>query len=54
MEGVRRRYYSDDNEDALIMWSEPIDSPEFQARFAELRAALYTRLGDRLARSQLT
>lgn len=51
VEGVRRRYYSDDNEDALIMWSEPLASPEFQARFAELRAGLYTRLGERLARS---
>jgi len=49
VEGVRRRYYSDDNEDAMIMWSEPVDSPQFQARFAELRAALYQRLGDKLA-----
>jgi len=54
VEGVRRRYYSDNDEDALIMWSEPIDAPDFQARFAELRAALYRRLGDTLARTERT
>jgi len=44
-EGVRKRYYSDDGEDALIMWSDRIDEPAFVTRFAELRA----RLRDRLA-----
>ena len=43
-EGVRKRYYSDDGEDALIMWSDRIDEPPFQARFAELRARLLSRL----------
>ena len=52
VEGVRRRYYSDNDEDALLMGSEPIESPEFQARFAELRAALYRRLADKLAGSE--
>ena len=38
--GVRRRYYSDDGEDALIMWTDPIDSDSFRAAAARNRAAL--------------
>lgn len=45
-EGTRRRYYSDNNEDALIMWSDWLGSPEFQARYRENRAQLTERLGD--------
>jgi ribosomal-protein-alanine N-acetyltransferase len=44
-EGIRRRYYSDDNEDALIMWSEPITTPEFRRQFLELKRALFRRMG---------
>ena len=29
---MRRRYYSDNNEDALIMWTEPIHSAPFIER----------------------
>ena len=29
--GVRRRYYSDNGEDALVMWTDPIDSDSFQS-----------------------
>jgi ribosomal-protein-alanine N-acetyltransferase len=43
-EGVRKRYYSDDGEDALIMWSDRIDDPAFVSRFADLRARLDSRL----------
>jgi ribosomal-protein-alanine N-acetyltransferase len=43
-EGVRRRYYSDNGEDALIMWSEPLGSPAFQNRLARLKAELDTKL----------
>lgn len=42
--GVRRRYYSDNGEDAYIMWSEPISSPEFKKRIARLREQLAQRL----------
>jgi ribosomal-protein-alanine N-acetyltransferase len=42
--GVRRRYYSDNGEDAYIMWSEPIMSREFQARIARLRPELTERM----------
>jgi [ribosomal protein S18]-alanine N-acetyltransferase len=42
--GVRRRYYSDNNEDALIMWSDPIDTPAFRSMLEERRKALMDRL----------
>ncbi len=42
--GVRRHYYSDDGEDAVVMWSEEINSSLFQKRFRELRARLRKRL----------
>jgi ribosomal-protein-alanine N-acetyltransferase len=38
--GLRPRYYSDDNEDALIMTTEPLAEPAMRARLARLRAAL--------------
>jgi ribosomal-protein-alanine N-acetyltransferase len=34
--GIRPRYYSDNNEDALIMTTDPIASDEMRARLAEL------------------
>src|SRR3546814_19973189 len=30
--GVRKNYYSDANEDALIMWATDIDNPEYRYR----------------------
>ncbi len=36
-EGLRRRYYSDNNEDALIMWSEPLASSDFTKRLTLIR-----------------
>jgi ribosomal-protein-alanine N-acetyltransferase len=45
-EGVRRRYYSDNNEDALIMWSDRLTAPEVVARFRDLRRELDGRLRD--------
>ena len=42
--GVRRRYYSDNNEDALIMWSDPLESPGFLHMVEERRRALKERL----------
>jgi ribosomal-protein-alanine N-acetyltransferase len=43
--GVRRRYYSDNNEDALVMWTDPIDSDVFQEMLLRNRDALTRRLG---------
>lgn len=45
-EGIRKRYYSDDGEDALIMWSDRIDEPAFQDRFARLKSDLEARIAD--------
>ena len=47
--GIRRRYYSDNNEDALIMWSEALDAPLFQQRFRQIRESLEGKLGDLVA-----
>ncbi|HET7027681.1 MAG TPA: ribosomal protein S18-alanine N-acetyltransferase [Candidatus Limnocylindrales bacterium] len=38
--GLRPRYYSDDNEDALIMTTEPLATPAMRARLERLRIAL--------------
>jgi ribosomal-protein-alanine N-acetyltransferase len=43
--GIRRRYYSDNGEDALVMWTDPIDSDTFQEILARNRVALTRRLG---------
>ena len=40
--GLRPRYYSDDNEDALIMTTEPLAGPQMQQRIDRLRGALDT------------
>jgi ribosomal-protein-alanine N-acetyltransferase len=37
-EGLRRRYYSDNGEDAVIMWVRDVDRPAHQALLAALRA----------------
>lgn len=46
VEGIRRRYYSDNNEDAYIMWSDALAKPEYAQRLAELRATALARVGD--------
>jgi [ribosomal protein S18]-alanine N-acetyltransferase len=38
--GVRPRYYSDNNEDALIMTTDPLDDRALRERIERLRAAL--------------
>jgi ribosomal-protein-alanine N-acetyltransferase len=43
-EGRRRRYYSDNNEDAYIMTTDDIDSPGYVEKFSQLRAKLLARL----------
>lgn len=42
--GVRRRYYSDNGEDARVMWTEPIDSDRFQEALSRHREALARKL----------
>ncbi len=36
--GLRKRYYTDNNEDAVIMTTPELRTPSYEARFAELRA----------------
>ncbi len=38
--GIRRRYYSDNNEDAVIMWTDRLRDRAVRDRLAKLRAAL--------------
>ena len=42
--GVRHRYYSDNTEDALIMWTDEINSPAYKQKFQELKATLMRKL----------
>jgi ribosomal-protein-alanine N-acetyltransferase len=43
--GLRRRYYSDNGEDALVMWTDPIESDTFQEAVRQNRERLARRLG---------
>lgn len=43
--GVRRRYYSDNGEDALVMWTDALDSDSFQTTFAQNERKLAEHLG---------
>jgi [ribosomal protein S18]-alanine N-acetyltransferase len=52
--GTRKRYYSDNNEDALIMWSPALGEPQYRAEVESRRASLSRRLGNRLAPGSLT
>src|SRR5207244_12786401 len=45
--GVRHRYYSDNNEDALIMWTEEINSTSYKQHFQEVKASLMRKLAER-------
>ena len=44
VQGTRRRYYSDNNEDAHIMWSRALSDAAYRAELAEVRASLAARL----------
>jgi ribosomal-protein-alanine N-acetyltransferase len=44
--GVRPRYYTDNGEDALIMTTEALESPQMRERVAHLRAQLDARTLD--------
>lgn len=43
IQGTRKRYYSDDNEDAYIMWSPSLREPGYVARFRKLQEAIEAR-----------
>ncbi len=42
--GLRHRYYSDNQEDALIMWTDEINSVAYRERFQELKNTLLAKL----------
>ncbi len=42
--GLRHRYYSDNQEDALIMWTDEINSPSYKQKFQELKTTLVRKL----------
>lgn len=48
--GTRRRYYTDNSEDALIMWTEAIGMIQYKALLREHRLALAERLRVQQAR----
>lgn len=43
--GLRKRYYNDNHEDALIMTNNKINSPEFQSEVARIKLNLTKRWG---------
>ena len=38
--GIRKNYYSESNEDALVMWAHDVDLPAYAERLADLESAL--------------
>ena len=44
--GIRKNYYSDNREDAVIMTTSPIHTTEYRARFRELQEAFLARWGE--------
>jgi ribosomal-protein-alanine N-acetyltransferase len=45
---IRRNYYTDNGENAVVMWAEEIHTPHYQARLRELRHLLYEAYQERL------
>jgi ribosomal-protein-alanine N-acetyltransferase len=54
VQGTRKRYYSDNNEDALIMWSRPLGDADTRAEIEQHRRALWHRLGSEVVGSALS
>jgi ribosomal-protein-alanine acetyltransferase len=46
VQGTRKRYYSDNHEDALIMWSRALSDPDYRASIERRRRALADRFAD--------
>jgi [ribosomal protein S18]-alanine N-acetyltransferase len=38
--GIRKNYYVETNEDALVMWAHDIDTPEYSVRLTEIEASI--------------
>lgn len=39
-QGLRRNYYSESNEDALVMWCMDVDSPAYQVKLAGVESSI--------------
>ena len=50
--GTRKHYYSDNGEDAYLMWSDPLQSAAFKEHLAALRADLLAHLARQDAEDQ--
>ena len=44
--GIRKAYYSDNREDAVIMTTSPIDTEKYQSLFQDLQDTFRSRWGD--------
>ncbi|WP_298821602.1 ribosomal protein S18-alanine N-acetyltransferase [Chloroflexus sp.] len=49
--GQRANYYTDNHEDALVMWTDPINTTSYKERLRELRRQLYERLRQQAAQA---
>ena len=38
--GIRKNYYVETNEDALVMWAHDVDTPEYGRHLAEIEAGI--------------
>jgi ribosomal-protein-alanine N-acetyltransferase len=38
--GIRKNYYVETNEDALVMWAHDVDTPEYRRRLAEIEGGI--------------
>jgi [ribosomal protein S18]-alanine N-acetyltransferase len=38
--GIRKNYYVETNEDALVMWAHDVDTPEYRRRLVEIEAGI--------------
>lgn len=45
--GVRKKYYQDNNEDALIMWSENIFDKKYKDLYAKIKQELESKTNDK-------
>ena len=45
---IRRNYYTDNGENAVVMWAEEIHTPKYRERLRELRHRLYEVYQERL------
>ena len=44
--GIRKNYYTDDREDAVIMTTDRVDTADYQEKFAQLQQGYEQRKGD--------